>query len=324
MKTPGTWGLLLAGIVLLGLLHCGGSETPPAPLAGLRSPYGEARPVGRLQDDRLLECSGMDASTAREGLFWAINDGGNGPYLYALGGGGESLGRVQVTGADNRDWEGIATFRWQGRSMILIADAGDNRRRRETYRLFILPEPPLRQGRLDPFATAAVSWRIRFRYPDRPHDAEGVAVDPAAGKVLLLTKRDIPPLLFELPLAPGNPDRLVTARKVASLGRIPQPSPMDLMHRYGLIQAQPTALDISFDGRRAVVLTYTHAYLFERGSRSSWGAAFSADPIRLPLPLPLNRSDLRQREAICFSPDDRAIFVTSEGEGAGIYRLDAR
>lgn len=261
----------------------------------------------------------MDASTARQGVFWSVNDGGNGPYLYALGTGGEALGRVQIMGAENRDWEGLATFRWRGRSMILIADTGDNREQQETHRLYILPEPGLERS-----GTVEISWGIRFRYPDRPHDAEAVAVDTAAEKILLLTKRDVPPLLYELPLGPGNSDRLVTARKITSVGRIPQPSPMDLMHRYGLIQAQPTALDISGDGRRAVVLTYTHAYLFERGSRSSWGAAFSADPIRIPLPMPLDRNDLRQREAICFSPDDRAIFVTSEGKGAGIYRLDAR
>lgn len=324
MKKTGKRLLFLVFFLLLSGLNAVWSDERVPVTAPDRAPFSDARPVGRLEDKRLVECSGLDASLAAEGLFWAINDGRQGPFLYALDSDGRSRGRVRVKGARNRDWEGLATFLWQGRPMILIADTGDNRERHDTHTLYMVEEPRLTRGRFDRSAAVQVAWRIVFKYPDRHHDAEGVAVDAAAGKVLVLTKRDTPPLLFELPLAPHSKGPPVVARRVASVSRIPPPTVLDLLQKYGPFQSQPTDLDLSSDGRRAVVLTYKHAYLFERVDGDSWGAAFSREPIRIPLPLPTDRSDLRQREAICFSPDDRALFVTSEGRGAGIFRLDTR
>jgi hypothetical protein len=81
--------------------------------------FGNAQLTGRLGDDRLVECSGMDISLATDNLIWAINDGGHGPFIYALRIDGRSMGRVLVVGAQNRDWEGLDTFFWQGRPMIL-------------------------------------------------------------------------------------------------------------------------------------------------------------------------------------------------------------
>jgi len=147
-------------------------------------------------------------------------------------------------------------------------------------------------------------------------------VDAAGGKILVLSKRDNPPLLYALPLSPKKDH--VLAKKIASVQQIPPPTTEDHRQKHGLYRSQPTALDISPDGCRAVVLTYKHAYLFKRPSRGSWVAAFSEQPLTIPLPLPENFPDLRQREAICFTPDGNSLIVTSEGRGAGIYVLNPR
>ena len=44
-----------------------------------------ARTIGHLESGRLVECSGMDTSLTDTDLLWAVNDGGNGPFLFALG-----------------------------------------------------------------------------------------------------------------------------------------------------------------------------------------------------------------------------------------------
>ena len=95
-------------------------------------------------------------------------------------------------------------------------------------------------------------------------------------------------------------------------------------HRLVECSGLETSLDLSTDGLQGVVLTYKHAYLFKRSNHDSWGKVLSGNPILIPLPLPHNDSDLRQREAICFTPDGRSLLVTSEGRGAGIFRLEAR
>jgi hypothetical protein len=313
---------MLLFLLCLGNMACGAAEERIPAHPPDSPPVGSARKVGSIQDDRLTECSGMDASPVIEDLFWAVNDGGHGPFLHALGGDGRHRGRVRVAGALNRDWEGLATFVDGGRAMILIADVGDNRERYETYTLYVVAEPPLSGERYDESASATVARRIVFSYPDRSHDAEGVAVDPAGERVLILTKRDDPPLLFEVSLKPPASDFPVTARKVLALDSIPPPSGDDSDHPFGLFYSQPTGFDISPDGRRAVVLTYKDAYLFDLGDRRV--PPLSGNPIPVRLPHPAGRADLRQREAICFAPDGKALFVTSEGENPGLYRVDLR
>jgi hypothetical protein len=292
-----------------------GSGAPPG--NGL---YRAAERIGHLEDEQLVECSGMDISPSTPGLFWAINDGHRSPFLFAFAENGRRIGRIRVQGAENRDWEGIDTFRWQGRAMILIADFGDNHRRHDRHTLYILEEPLLTGERLEAPATAPVAWSITFRYPDTRHDAEGVAVDTVTQKVLILTKRDAPPIFFEVPLIPPDPDRTIVAGKLATLD-LPRPEQSGFLIKYAF---QPTAMDISSDGSRAVVLTYTDAYLFTRSPTQSWAQAFSAEPDRIQLPEPQTHWDLRQREAICFAADGKTLFLTSEGKNAGIYRLDAR
>lgn len=206
--------------------------------------------------------------------------------------------------------------------MILIADFGDNRERHKLHTLYVVEEPLLNDKQTDEQGTVEVAWRIVYTYPDSNHDAEAVSVDIINHKILVLTKRDNPPLLFEVPLTPSSPYP-VLARKVAVVGRIPPPSDEDLKEKYGAYRSQPTAMDLSPDGRLAVVLTYKHAYLYERRYDIPWSAVFSRMPILVPLPPLQETNDFQQREAICFRSDGTALLVTSEGLGADIYRLDA-
>jgi hypothetical protein len=111
-------------------------------------------------------------------------------------------------------------------------------------------------------------------------------VDVTDGKVLVLTKRDNPPLLFELPLIPFSADSPVIVRKVSAVNRIPPPSSEDLRQKYGKYRSQPTALDLAPDGLRAVLLTYKHAYMFKRKPSDSWATAFNEKPVLISLPLP--------------------------------------
>jgi hypothetical protein len=158
------------------------------------------------------------------------------------------MGRVLVVGAQNRDWEGLDTFFWQGRPMILIADFGDNQEQHDTHTLYIVEEPELEGECYSESSAVKLAWRIVFSYPDHKHDAEAVSVDAAGGKVL------------------NDP---IVAKKAAAVRQIPPPSDEDLLQNYGKYRSQPTALDLSPDGRQAVVLTYKHAYIFNRKSHNS-------------------------------------------------------
>lgn len=317
------WTLIAAGLISCSILS--GSDRSQRPCEHLSgSPLRVVRKMGQIESDRITECSGMDVSKLTSDLLWAINDGGNGPFVYALGIDGRDRGRARVAGIDNRDWEGIDTFVWRGRPMILIADFGDNNRQYDVYTLFAIEEPRLDGERLAASTVVPLAWRIDFVYPDGPHDAEGVAVNSAADEIFILTKRDDPPLLFVLPLAPFSTDRPILAHRSAPIDKIPPPTDEDRRQSYGAVRSRPTALDMSSDGALMAVLTYKHAYLFSRQPGQTWATAVASRPELVRLPLPQYGQDLRQREAICFTQDGNSLMISSEGLNAGIYQVTIR
>ena len=280
---------------------------------------GEILLSTHLANPLIEEASGLAASRFREDLLWVINDSGNGPYLYAIATDGRDLGRARVAGARNEDWEDLAAFDLGGRSYLLIADVGDNRRQRRKYTLYVVPEPrrtPLEEG-----SVLNIAWRIDFVYPDKPHDCEAVAVDAKRKSVLLLTKRDQPPILFTLPLRPADPQTVSKARFLTTLQHIPAPTRHDLKQPYGRFRSQPTALDIDARGQTAVVLTYKDAYLFQRRPSQPWVRVFAQKPLPIHLPLPEKEPGLQQREALCFDRSGNSLYITSEGAGAKLLRV---
>jgi hypothetical protein len=77
-------------------------------------------------------------------------------------------------------------------------------------------------------------------------------------------------------------------------------------------------MDISPDGRRAVVLTYGDAYEYVRGVNENWEQALATPPRQIVLP---NR---RQGESICYGSDGRTLYVTSEKLPTPLFEVRVR
>ena len=272
---------------------------------------------GRLQDNMLVEASGIAASRRYPDVLWAINDSRNKPSLYALASDGSELGQVTLAGVANIDWEDLAAFTWQGEPWLLVADVGDNRARRSQVVLYALPEP--RANAHGRFAGAVrPAWSLRFTYPDGPRDCEALAVQENTGQILLLSKRNEPPVLYSLPLAPPPDERPLVATSLGPLTSIPPPSLTDLLLPHGHARSQPTAMDLSADGRELLILTYRHAYLLRRTPDQDWANVLDQPLQTIELP---DLFTLVQREAACFSADGKSLFVTGEGTNAALFRL---
>lgn len=310
---------MVAGLGLV-LLFLSGCVRAPLPAAVLDSsaPRFVAAEGSHLQTAELVETSGLAASRRSADLLWALNDSGNRPVLYALAADGRALGQVTLAGVDNGDWEDLAAFTWRGEPWLLVADVGDNRGRRPQVVLHALREPRAdAQGR---FAGAVQpAWSLTFSYPDGPRDCEALAVDESAGRILLLSKRSEPPMLYSLPLVPPVDDRPLVATPLGPLATIPPPSAVDLLLPYGRYRSQPTAMDLSVAGRELLILTYRHAYLLRRFPGQDWAEALTKPLLAVELPDLLT---LAQREAACFSADGQNLFVTGEGAGAALLRLE--
>jgi hypothetical protein len=268
---------------------------------------------GVISDRNLGEVSGIAISRINEDTLWVVNDSGNNASVYALNSKGEILGAIDIQGVFNNDWEDLASFEYRGKAYILIADIGDNFARRNKCFLHFIEEPDLKENRGISSLSVKPLWSILYTYEDGPRDCESVAVDVVNEKILLLSKRDIPPVLYELPLTKeGN----AVARKCATIH--PLPKRISGNTRFPKSSNQPTAMDISADGLSAVILTYGSAFCFKKRKSSGWPEVLLETPKEIPFP------PMLQAESVCFSKDGTNIFVTSEQLPAPLIKIKWR
>ena len=154
-------------------------------------------------------------------MLWIINDSGAREILYAIDSTGASLGRTELKKSNNKDWEDLASFTLDGEPYLMVADIGDNDLRHKTRTLYFLKEP--KAGK----SGTTVDWEVRFEYPNGRRDAEAATVDIENQRALVLSKRDIPPQLYELPLRTDD-DKKVTARWLGPIDSLPRPSRRDV------------------------------------------------------------------------------------------------
>lgn len=296
--------LLPFSFFLLG--GCTGPDSPPE----TRVPLLRFAVDGRLEDKAIDEASGLARSQRRPGTLWVINDSGK-EFVHAIAADGARREGFELGGAKNRDWEDLAAFTLDGEPYLLVADIGDNDAKRGKRALYVVREPADGEDR------AKVDWEIDYEYPDGPRDAESAAVDVENERVLILSKRDIPPVLYEVPLRPTD-DGKVTARWLGTVTSLEHPTRRDVEFapRTKDWHWQPTAMDISADNRAAVILTYRYLYYFLRRPEQGWYEALNSTPIRVSL------GNFRNAEAAAFADDARTVIVTGEDVHARVLRID--
>ncbi len=243
--------------------------------------------------------------------MWIVNDSGGKNDIYLAETTGRDRGKVTLDVTENWDWEDLAAFRLDGKNFLLVADTGDNGAERETCTLYILREPILPAAGEMLAEKTPPAWRISFRYEGGPRDCESVAVDLAREKIILLSKRTVPPEIYELPLRASKNQGVLVAKKIGVIAPNALELPGGISLQYG---SQPVALDISADASLAAVATYYTVYLFPRKPAETWATAFSHKPKVLA------PHCLKQVESVAFSPDAGSISVVSEGEKSPIKR----
>lgn len=254
----------------------------------------EIESYASLQAPANLEPSGLVKSRLWPDVYWAHNDSGDEPRIFAVRRDGTiyesarygAAHGVHIPDAVNVDWEDITT---DDEGHLIIGDFGNSEQndRRDLCLYFIFePHPSVGQ--------TSVLRKVFFSYPDqtevpsplRNFDAEALFF--ANGHCYILTKHrsDSGTTLYRLDSL--EPDTTNPLTKLDSFD----------------IKGRVTAADASQDGRRLAILTYTGVWVFDASADEKW---FDGQIKWLPL-------EDGDQEALTIDGDH---LIMSAGEGDG-------
>jgi hypothetical protein len=231
-----------------------------------------------LTDPRIIESSGLARSGYSSTVLWTHNDSGDGPYLYAIGANGATVATYTVTGASHLDWEAMASARSGATRYIYVGDIGDNGKKRTSISVHRVVEPSvLKNGSLTP-----TSWV--FTYPDGPHNAETLLVNPTTLRIYIVTKDAAGGAIYSAP---------------ATL------STTGVNHLTRLFAAPVTLSDGAFlDDGRFVLRGYERAYLYK---------TMGGSPTIFTMPQP--------GESITPGFVAGTVFTGEEGKNSKVWRV---
>jgi hypothetical protein len=132
--------------------------------------------TGTVQTPELKEISGMAVSLHHPGVIWVHNDSGDTARFFALDTQGALLATYNLPGVEAVDWEDMAILHTAREDELLFGDVGDNASVRPGVVVYEVQEPdPARDG---PGEHDVEFTTIHLSYPDGPHNAESLVMDP--------------------------------------------------------------------------------------------------------------------------------------------------
>ena len=259
----------------------------------------------------LDESSGLAVSQCQNGVFWSHNDSGDAPMIYAMDAEAKLLGIWRLSGAENKDWEDMATRRdAAGNCSLYIGDIGNtDRRARKVHRIYRIDEPLIGvDASNDSKNTAALTSQVEvleFEYPDGRYDAETLMVHPKSGEIYLITKELREPVaVYKLLPEFDGETATRTATRVSdfSVPAIPN----------GLVSGGQS----SSSGTRVVICDYSAGYEISLPEGST-----NFDDIWKQAPRPFLLGIREQGEAISYGRDADVVYATSEKRGAKLVEI---
>jgi len=264
--------------------------------------------AGELNTKVINEASGIALSRIDLDRLYHNNDSGDGAHFYMTDLSGKHTKKITFDTEAPIDIEDLSVGPCGEDSCLYLADIGDNQEERGEVQIWVVKEEKK-------FSATVKSKKIRLRYPDWAHNAEAFAVHPQSGDLYILTKefdeserRAKPAKIFRL-----RSDHLSQSQNFESLvleavGELDLPW---LHFDFGLFGQIVTSMDISPDGKKALLLTYENAIeiRFDRlespGNTKDLKSGADFQTIRWS-------RNTSQQEAITYSSDGRSFFYDTE------------
>ena len=269
--------------------------------------------IAKLSHGPLNEVSGL-ARSSQPGIFWVHNDSGDEARLFAIRLDGEVVVPTHLVkryedrvwpgltllGASNVDWEDLAT----DGDHLYVADTGNNGNARRDLGVYELAEPnPLAIDRARPLRFLPIRYPDQHAFPPEEWHFDCEAMFVADGRLHFLTKHR----------ERGGINGWASGTKLYRLDTewTDRDNVLTLVSERADVST-PTAADLSPDGRRLAVLTFSAIWIFERPEE---GDDWLGGPTRR---LALDRDEVDVNEALCWA-DDATLLIANEDRD--LYRV---
>ncbi|MBR9999759.1 MAG: hypothetical protein KFF73_12360 [Cyclobacteriaceae bacterium] len=220
-------------------------------------------PLGKVSQH---EISGISLSRPCPNRIWAIDDSGNGPYLYLFDAETAQTRCVYYLGnLQNIDWEEMSSIQGPGEEPgLLIGDIGNNSRNRKVLTLYRLKEPACDCDSDKEIEISAAFEKIDFVYPAGTHDAEAMFVDDETGDIYIIAKDQPRSGVYRL----SYPQDTEKTDTLTYLGSLPFPLVV--------------SADYMPDENKLIVKTYDQIFLWENVENKNVSELIFDIPLNAP------------------------------------------
>jgi hypothetical protein len=282
----------------LGLIWMAMAWIPQGDAANSDCPqFYPGRKVGTIELSSINEASGIASSRKNPGILWVHNDDGP-ACVYALTPQGKHLGIYYLEGARMYDWEDIAIGPGPDPNLdyLYIGSIGDNSSRRKGIAVYRVPEPTVDVNQPPVNVKIGGVETIEMTYPDGPHNAETLMLDPPTKDIYIVSKQE-PSKVYRAAYPQSTADK-TTLEQVATLP-----------------WGTATGGDISCDGQLIIIRNYFAASVWVRPEDGPLWRAFEGGECKVPLIVE------PQGEGICFDANGMGYYTTSENRHQPIYHF---
>ena len=263
--------------------------------------WAQPKPIAPVDDDGILEISGLALSRVHDDMLWVHEDSGRPAVLTALGSDGRTRGTLTLTNTTNVDWEDLAIGPCGEESCLFIGEFGDNGESRDDAAILRVVEPTFDS---EPFALSVEPTVFPFAYEDGARDAEALVVGPDGMPVVIDKLSDGTASLHRFEALTEGEQAVLDEIATIETG----------IDSSGGLPAMATAADLNALGDRLLVRTYGWLWEFDLDGK---GLEDAEDAARSEL----THGPELQGEAAAYAPDGRAVWHVAEGGHAMLFRL---
>jgi hypothetical protein len=272
---------------------------------GLLPVCAQQKIMGTLSAPVLNEVSGIAASQQRKAVLYVHNDSGDSSRFFAIDTSGKLLATYFFTGIYKGrltvlDCEDIAMGPGplKQQQYIYLADIGDNFSVRPSVQVYRFKEPAATNKN----SVTLKADVLQLVYPDGPHDAETILIDPKQKILYLITKREDSVNMYSCPLIFNHNDKVTLAHR----GKI-------------LLQGKGSgkwivAGSISADGNHILLKSLEKVFYWPRKGNEAVSISLQRQPV-----IQKKFTPHGQQEAISFTADGKGYYITAEGRQSNIY-----